>query len=44
MANARERDYVLGIHTLPGDTTIAVNGSPNLHLDANTGETVRLRP
>ena len=43
-ATAPERDYVLMIHNLPGETTIAVNGrTPSLHLDANPGENVRLR-
>ncbi len=39
----RERDYVLMIHTLPGEATIAVDGHPNLYLEADPNETVRLR-
>ncbi|GAC1656819.1 MAG: hypothetical protein NVS9B1_13060 [Candidatus Dormibacteraceae bacterium] len=39
----QERDYSLAIHVLPGSDTIAVNGTPSLHLDARPGETVRLR-
>lgn len=37
------RDYTLMIHALPGTFSMAVNGTTNLHLDANPGETVRLR-
>ena len=37
------RDYTLMIHTLPNSDAVAVNGSANLHLDANPGDTVRLR-
>jgi len=40
---ANERDYSLTIHTLAGSNSIAVNGTPNLHLDAAPGEMVRLR-
>ena len=36
----RERDYVLMIHTVPGEATIAVDGHPNLHLAADPNETV----
>ncbi len=39
----REGDYVLMIHTVPGEATIAVDGHPNLHLAADPNETVRLR-
>jgi len=38
-----ERDYTLMIHILPGSDSVAVNGSARLRLDANPGETVRLR-
>lgn len=38
-----QRDYTLLIHILPNSDSIAVNGSSNLHLDANPGDTVRLR-
>jgi FtsP/CotA-like multicopper oxidase with cupredoxin domain len=37
------RDYSLLIHTLPGGASIAINGTANPHLDANPGDTVRLR-
>ena len=37
------RDYTLMIHTLPNSDAVAVNGSANLHLEANPGDTVRLR-
>jgi FtsP/CotA-like multicopper oxidase with cupredoxin domain len=37
------RDYTLLIHTLPNSNAVAVNGSASLHLDANPGDTVRLR-
>jgi FtsP/CotA-like multicopper oxidase with cupredoxin domain len=39
----RERDYSLMVHLLPGTDTIAVNGSPKLHVEAAPGEIVRLR-
>ena len=38
-----ERDYALLIHIVPGSDSVAVNGSPRLRLDANPGDTVRLR-
>src|SRR5215472_5601762 len=38
-----QRDYSLIIHTLPNADAVVVNGSANLHLDANPGDTVRLR-
>jgi len=37
------RDYTLMIHGLPNSDAVAVNGSASLHLDANPGDTVRLR-
>jgi FtsP/CotA-like multicopper oxidase with cupredoxin domain len=37
------RDYTLMIHTLPNSDAVAVNGSANLHLEANPGDSVRLR-
>lgn len=37
------RDYILLIHTLSDGSSIAVNGSASLHLDASPGDTVRLR-
>jgi FtsP/CotA-like multicopper oxidase with cupredoxin domain len=37
------RDYTLMVHFLPDSNSVAVNGTPNLHLDANAGDTVRLR-
>jgi len=37
------RDYSLLVHTQPGGDAIAVNGAPNLRLDATPGDTVRLR-
>ncbi len=40
---AQTRDYSLLVHPQPGTDSIAVNGSSNLHLDANPGDTVRLR-
>ena len=40
---AEERDYSLVVHTLADRSTLVVNGSRHLHLDAAPGETVRLR-
>ena len=40
---AENRDYSLTIHNLPGTFTVAINGTPNLHLDARPGDKVRLR-
>ncbi len=37
------RDYTLMIHTLPNSDAVAVNGSASLHLEANPGDSVRLR-
>lgn len=40
---AEERDYSLVVHTLADGSTLAVNGSRHLHLEAAPGDTVRLR-
>ena len=40
---AEERDYSLVVHTLADRSTLVVNGSRHLHLDAAPGDTVRLR-
>ena len=42
-AKTPRRDYTLMIHILPGSDSIAVNGSARLRLDANPGDTIRLR-
>lgn len=40
---AELRDYSLLVHNLKGGDAIGVNGTPNAHLAANAGDTVRLR-
>jgi FtsP/CotA-like multicopper oxidase with cupredoxin domain len=40
---AVQNDYTVLVHHLPDASGIEVNGTPNLHLDAAPGDTVRLR-